>query len=223
MRNKNNFGRKLRVFSALTAAVIFMSSCTGVQEYHYLTDNVSGTILQVPKEWKILEGRELLKVVVDRLPEADTALLSRWLYGFSAEQGATGATLLAPTAAKPGGYVRSRYITPAELNDGVKSMSAKRLLELMNDMAILPASGEIISKAGFGVSTLSGVSGFGYDLVLRFQDGEMRVRYIAVVDPRVGQIDTLLIGCSTSCYTTYEKEITAVSESFTVVDPAALK
>jgi dihydrodipicolinate reductase len=102
-------------------------------------------------------------------------------------------------------------------------LSVKNLFNSINDMAILPAEGQIMSYEGFGVITESGVNGVGYDVVIKFSTGDMKLTYIVTVDPRVGQLNTLLVGCSTGCYDANTQQIQKLVKSFTVVDPSSLR
>jgi hypothetical protein len=206
----------------LLAAAALLGACGGVNEYQYLSDKTSGVVVQVPSEWRILEGDEILKVTAGRLPEADTAVFSRWLYGFSGDSTATGETLLTPGSAEPGGIIRSRYLLQGEVSTPA-GLSVKNLFNSINDMAILPAEGQIMSYEGFGVITESGVNGVGYDVVIKFSTGDMKLTYIVTVDPRVGQLNTLLVGCSTGCYDANTQQIQKLVKSFTVVDPSSLR
>lgn len=215
--------RRALAMVAVAAAVVGISGCSGSEPYRYLSDPVSGTIVQIPEEWTVLEGDELLAVTAQRLPDRDNALFSRWLYGFSADSSATGETLLGSSQSKPGGMVRSRYLTQAELVEANTELTVRKVLEQVNDMALLPTKGEIVEREGFGVITESGVNGIGYTILLRTDEGEMRVRYIAVIDPRVGQLNSLLIGCSAACFEEWKDTIDQVSQRFTVVDPKALR
>lgn len=223
MSDIGRFGRKVISVVVATCAAVSLAACSETQPYRYLSDSVSGTIVQIPAEWAVLEGDELLAVTAQRLPERDNAVFSRWLYGFSADGAATGETLLSATQTKPGGMVRSRYLTQAELVEANTNLTVRKLLDLVNDMALLPAAGDVIDRKGFGVITESGVNGIGYTILLRTPDGEMRLRYIAVIDPRVGQMNTLLIGCSVACFEEWASVIDQVSERFTVVDPEMLR
>jgi hypothetical protein len=130
--------------------------------------------------------------------------------------------VLEPSSSQPGGFVRSRYLLQGEVSTPI-NLSVKNLFNSINDLAVLPAEGQVVSHQGFGVITESGVNGVGYDVVLRFQGGDMRLTYIVTVEPRIGQINTLLVGCSIGCYEANVKEIRKLVDSFTVVDPASLR
>jgi hypothetical protein len=214
---------KMRTWLAGIVLVLAAAGCGYTQKYQYLTDTTSGLIVQIPENWTVLEGDKILAVTAERLPEADNAVMSRWLYGFSAEAGVDAKNLLSPTAGKPGGVVRSRYLLQSEVVMA-EGLAARTLLRQFNDMALI-GEGDFIEtgRSAFGVITESGVNGVGHTVELSTANGPMTVRYIVTVDPRVGQVNSFLIGCSTSCFKQYEKEINQVSRSFTVVDPSTLR
>jgi len=214
---------KLRTWIGGVVAVVLVAGCGYTQKYQYLTDTTSGLIVQIPEKWTVLEGDKILAVTADRLPEADNAVMSRWLYGFSADPDARAETILSPTAQQPGGVVRSRYLLQSEVVMA-EGLAARTLLSQFNDMALI-SGGDLIETArrAFGIITESGVNGVGHTVEFSTVDGPMTVRYIVTVDPRAGQVNTFLIGCSTPCFKQYEAEINQVSRSFTVVDPSTLR
>jgi hypothetical protein len=200
-----------------TAVLALVSTGCSAPSNQYLGDQTSGVIVQIPKSWKVIESAEMLAVTANRVPQADTAALSRWLYGFSADSTAVGETILQLGGTKPSGMVRSRYFLNSEI-DG-RGWTVTNLLNSLNDMAILPGGGNISSRQGGGVYTNSGVNGVRYTLELTFPDGKMTVQYVAVVDILHGQLNTLIIGCSSECYSIWSAEINRVAESFTVMPP----
>lgn len=214
---------KLRTWIAGIVSAILVVGCGYTQKYQYLTDTTSGLIVQIPDNWTVLEGDTILAVTAERLPEADNAVMSRWLYGFSADPNAKAGNLIGPTAEQPGGVVRSRYLLQSEVVMA-EGLAARTLLGQFNDMALI-SGGDLVEtgRSAFGIITKSGVNGVGHTLELSTANGPMTVRYIVTVDPRVGQVNSFLIGCSTPCFKQYEKEIDQVSRSFTVVDPSTLR
>lgn len=214
---------KLRTWLAGIVLALLVVGCGYTQKYQYLTDTTSGLIVQIPEKWTVLEGDKILAVTAERLPEADNAVMSRWLYGFSADPEAKAESLISPTASQPGGVVRSRYLLQSEVVMA-EGLAARTLLSQFNDMALI-GGGDLVEtgRSAFGIITESGVNGIGHTVELSTANGPMTVRYIVTVDPRVGQVNSFLIGCSTSCFKQYEKEINQVSRSFTVVDPSTLR
>jgi len=213
--------RPLKVL--LAGMTLWLGACGYTQEYQYLSDKTSGVIVQIPSEWSVLEGDKILAVTAQRLPETDNAVMSRWLYGFSADSNARAENLLSPTAGKPGGIVRSRYLLQGEvaLPEG---LAVRTLLGQLNDMALIEGGGLTeTGRSAFGVITESGINGVGHTVELSSTEGPMTVRYIVTVDPRAGQVNTFLIGCSKTCFDEYSTDIDRVSSSFTVVDPATLR
>lgn len=214
---------KQRTWLAGIVLALLVVGCGYTQKYQYLTDTTSGLIVQIPEKWTVLEGDKILAVTAERLPEADNAVMSRWLYGFSADPEAKAESLVSPTASQPGGVVRSRYLLQSEVVMA-EGLAARTLLSQFNDMALI-GGGDLVEtgRSAFGIITESGVNGIGHTVELSTANGPMTVRYIVTVDPRVGQVNSFLIGCSTSCFKQYEKEINQVSRSFTVVDPSTLR
>jgi hypothetical protein len=214
---------KLQTWIAGVVATMLVVGCGYTQKYQYLTDTTSGLIVQIPEKWTVLEGDKILAVTAERLPEADNAVMSRWLYGFSADPDARAETLISPTAGQPGGVVRSRYLLQSEVVMA-EGLAARTLLSQFNDMALI-SGGDLVEtgRSAFGIITESGVNGIGHTVELSTANGPMTVRYIVTVDPRVGQVNSFLIGCSTTCFKQYEAEINQVSRSFTVVDPSTLR
>lgn len=225
MNKFTNINRRARTglrVILFSSSALLMVSCGGAQQYQYLSDNVSGVIVQLPQDWTILEGDKILAVTAQRLPEIDNAVISRWIYGFSADPGARGESLLSATSGKPGGIVRSRYLLASEAYTP-EALAVRNLLSQINDMALI-SGGSLTekSRSSFGVITQSGVNGVGHTVELETAEGPLTVRYIVTVDPRVNQVNSFLIGCSSACFQQYSAQIDQVSRSFTVVDPATL-
>lgn len=214
---------KIRVWLGAALIGSLVVGCGYAQTYQYLTDTTSGVIVQIPEGWLVLEGDKILAVTAERLPEADNAVMSRWLYGFSADPNARADNLISPTAQQPGGVVRSRYLLQSEVV-GAEGLAARTLLGQINDMALI-SGGDLVEtgRSAFGIITKSGVNGVGHTVELSTAGGSITVRYIVTVDPRVGQVNSFLIGCSTTCFERYLDEINQVSASFTVVDPETLR
>jgi len=210
------FTKIFRLVGLVTVVTMVATGCSA-PSYRYLGDKTSGVIVQIPKSWKVIESSEMLAVTANRVPQADTAVLSRWLYGFSADKTAVGETVLLLGGTTPSGMVRSRYFLNSEI-DG-KGWSVTNLLNALNDMAILPGGGNISSRQGGGVYTDSGINGVRYTLEITYPDGKMTVQYVVAVDILHGQMNTLIIGCSSACYSTWSAEINRVADSFTVMPP----
>jgi hypothetical protein len=205
-----------RLFGCIAVLAMIGSGCSAPSN-QYLGDKTSGVIVQIPKTWKVIESSEMLAVTANRVPQADTAALSRWLYGFSADETAVGETVLQLGGTTPSGMVRSRYFLNSEI-DG-KGWTVTNLLNALNDMAILPGGGNISSRQGGGVYTDSGINGVRYTLEITYPDGKMTIQYVVAVDILHGQLNTLIIGCSSECYSTWSAEINRVADSFTVMPP----
>lgn len=209
-----------RILLGAAIAVATLAGCGAAPRYQYLTDGFSGTIVQIPAAWTVVNGEAILAVTAQRVPDADNAVLSRYIEGFSAADNLDPAQLLAATNAVPSGYVRSRYLLTSELQHGMASnLSVRDLLDQLNDLSVLPADATITVVRSFGVVTDSGANGVGYELRLEYGDGGVAtVSYVVVGDVARGVVNTLVIGCSAGCYETERAAIERVVDSFTVVD-----
>jgi hypothetical protein len=187
----------------------------GIERHQYLGDSRSGLIVQIPDEWSIIEAEDVLDVPVGRTPDSDNVVVSRWLYGFSASSSASAETLFSGAANQPGGVVRSRYLLQHELLDKI---SVAALLDQVNDLALLPNGTTVTGRSGDGgVVTESGANGVTTVLSAQTPTGTIKVRYVAVVDVVRGQVNTLVIGCSSECYDANEALVEQIAGSFTVM------
>lgn len=202
----------------IVLALILGTGCIPGPEHQYLRDTTSGATLQLPLEWVVLDGGEVLAVAAERVPEFDNAAVSRWIHGFTAGQDVRAADLLTPTAGVPGGVIRSRYLLNSEVVHGPASnISVRALLDQLNDLAMIQPGPEIVDRRSEGV-TMAGANGVSYELTLRYPSGDLKLRYVAVADVARGFVTTLLVGCTASCYAAYQDEIAQIVESFTVVE-----
>jgi hypothetical protein len=209
------FGKKI-----LTAAIgmsLFASACEQVPRYQYLNDDFSGVIVQIPDTWVELDVGDVLAVPADRLPEGDTAALSRWIVGFAGNRSVKADGLLQPTAQVPTGVVRSRFVVNSEFQQRETTIDV--LMAKMNDLGFLPPGGEIIERENSGFVSDAGPNGIVVKTRARYGEGEMVYYYVFSVDPVKSLLSTMLIGCSAECYETHQDQIDSVARSFRVVNP----
>lgn len=207
--------RRIAVF--LTALGV-LAGCSLAPNYQYVSDESSGVVVQIPKTWMFVDGEDILAVAAERAGADDAVIVSRWLRGFHADGQVAPKEFFDPSNSVPAGVVRSRYLLNSEMVHGEESnISARALLDQLDDLALIQPNAEIVSRVSYGVVSDAGANGVGYDLTLAYPTGTVRLHYIAVGDVRRGLVNTLIVGCSSSCYEAHSEVIEQIASTFTVI------
>lgn len=211
--------QRARQLAASIIGVALLCAGCSVDRGNYLQSTNGDVVVALPAGWDHIDAEAILSLSVERLPAQDHLVLSHWVAGFSAQSNADPGTLFSGTSAYVGGIVRSRHIVSPELD--IEPLSVNALLSQMNDLALLPNGAELVTQRNQRARTFAGtVNGIETEFDFATATGTITARYVVAVDVLRGQLHSLFIGCSATCFDTYRADIDRIVDSFTIVAQA---
>ena len=221
--NSHVLASVLRHVMLALAFVLIAAACSDPRPYQYIADDTTGLLLQVPRDWEIVESPELMAVSASIAAQSDRALGTVRLIGFG-ENYQGGAVVSAVDT--PAGYAVTRVLTGRELDHldsalSPRGMSTGMLLTSIRDAALIPAGSTITIDSPIQARPLEQLDraqlyGFAVTASLVTPVGEADALLGFAVDHVRGTVTTVVVGCSVECVAEHRSELEQIVLSLTI-------